>query len=48
MLLKAQKLDEYNDVVKELMQKEEMAFSTLLGDAMEHLGLNEQDFMRMH
>jgi hypothetical protein len=48
VLLKAEKLDEYKEVVKELIAKEEHVFSDLLGEAMEHLGLSEQEFMQMH
>ena len=31
-----------------MIQKEEAAFGDLLGEAMEHIGLNEQEFMQMH
>jgi hypothetical protein len=40
--------EEYKEVVKEMIQKEEAIFGELLQDAMDHLGLSEQEFMQMH
>ena len=31
-----------------MIQKEEQVFGELLQDAMDHLGLTEQEFMQMH
>ncbi len=47
-LLKANKMNEYKTLVKEMIQKEEQMCGDLLQDAMDHIGLNEQEFMQMH
>lgn len=47
-LLKENKMGEYKELVKEMIQKEEKLCGDLLQDAMEHIGLNEQEFMQMH
>jgi hypothetical protein len=47
-LLKENKMPEYKELVKEMIQKEEKLCGDLLQDAMEHIGLNEQEFMQMH
>ncbi|TNV78405.1 hypothetical protein FGO68_gene14440 [Halteria grandinella] len=47
-LLKDGKTQEYKDLVKEMIQREEATCGDLLQDAMDHIGLNEQEFMQMH
>ena len=47
-LLKEGKMAEYKELVKEMIQKEEQTCGDLLQDAMDHIGLNEQEFMQMH
>jgi len=47
-LLKDKKMDEYKAVVSEMIQKEERVGADLLQEAMEHIGLNEQEFMATH
>lgn len=47
-LLKDNKMTEYKELVKEMIQKEEQMCGDLLQDAMDHIGLNEQEFMQMH
>lgn len=37
----------YKEIVKEMMQREEMVFGELLQDSLEHIGVNEQEFMQM-
>lgn len=46
--LKANNDAEYKNVVKEMIQKEEQNFGDLLTEAMEHIGMSEQEFMQMH
>lgn len=46
--LKDGKMSDYKEVVKEMIQKEEQMCGDLLQDAMEHIGMNEQEFMQMH
>jgi hypothetical protein len=41
-------MSDYKEVVKEMIQKEEQMCGDLLQDAMEHIGMNEQEFMQMH
>ena len=38
----------YKELVMEMIQKEEKVGTDLLGDAMEHIGLSEQEFMQTH
>jgi hypothetical protein len=40
-LLRNNKTNEYKELVMEMVQKEEKVGTDLLGDAMEHIGLNE-------
>ena len=47
-LLKAGKTSEYKDIVKDMIQREEQLCGDLLQEAMDHIGLNEQEFMQMH
>jgi hypothetical protein len=47
-LLKAGKKDEYKNLVGEMIQKEERVGADLLAEAMEHIGLSEQEFMTTH
>lgn len=44
-LLKDGKTQEYRELVKEMIQREEATCGDLLQDAMDHIGLNEQEFM---
>lgn len=44
-LLKEGKTQEYKDLVKDMIAREEATCGDLLTDAMEHIGLNEQEFM---
>ena len=46
--LKNGSLDEYKKIVLEMIQAEEKMCGELLADAMEHIGLNEQEFMQIH
>lgn len=46
--LKEKKTELYKDIVKETIQKEEASFGELLQEAMDHIGLSEQEFMQMH
>jgi hypothetical protein len=39
---------DYREIVKELVQKEEASFGDMLSEAMEHIGITEQEFMHMH
>lgn len=47
-LLKDRKTEEYKTVVADMIQKEEKVGADLLQEAMEHIGLNEQEFMGTH
>ena len=47
-LLKDEKMEEYKAVVADMIQKEERVGADLLQEAMEHIGLNEQEFMGTH
>jgi hypothetical protein len=47
-LLKAGKNAEYKEAVKDMIQKEETMCGDLLQEAMEHIGMTEQEFMQMH
>ncbi len=47
-LLKAGKNAEYKEIVKDMIQKEETMCGDLLQEAMEHIGMTEQEFMQMH
>lgn len=47
-LLRSQKTNEYKELVMDMIQKEEKVGTDLLGDAMEHIGLSEQEFMQTH
>ena len=47
-LLRNKKTSEYKELVIDMMQKEEKVGTDLLGDAMEHIGLSEQEFMQTH
>lgn len=47
-LLRSQKTSEYKELVMDMIQKEEKVGTDLLGDAMEHIGLSEQEFMQTH
>lgn len=46
--LKSGIMSQYKEIVKETITKEEEAFGNLLAEAMDHIGLNEQEFMQMH
>jgi hypothetical protein len=46
--LRNNKTNEYKELVMEMVTKEEKVGTDLLGDAMEHIGLNEQEFMQTH
>ena len=46
--LRNNKMNEYKEIVMEMVTKEENAGTVLLGDAMEHIGLNEEEFMQTH
>jgi hypothetical protein len=46
--LKSNNDREYKEIVKEMIQKEESTFGDLLTEAMEHIGMSEQEFMQMH
>ena len=39
---------DYKEIVKEMIQKEEQSFGDLLTEAMDHIGMSEQEFMQMH
>ncbi len=47
-LLKDKKMEQYKAVVADMIQKEERVGADLLQEAMEHIGLNEQEFMSTH
>ena len=47
-LLRSGKKDQYKELVLEMIQKEEKVGTDLLADAMEHIGLSEQEFMQTH
>ena len=47
-LLKDEKMEEYKALVADMIQKEERVGADLLQEAMEHIGLNEQEFMGTH
>ena len=47
-LLKAGKNEEYKNLVGEMIQKEERVGAELLQEAMENIGLSEQEFMTTH
>ena len=47
-LLRDKKVEEYKAVVADMIQKEERVGADLLQEAMEHIGLNEQEFMGTH
>ena len=47
-LLKDEKMEEYKALVADMIQKEEHVGADLLQEAMEHIGLNEQEFMGTH
>ena len=39
---------DYKEIVKDMIQKEEQSFGDLLTEAMDHIGMSEQEFMQMH
>ena len=41
-------MSEYKEIVKDMITKEEKFCGDLLQDAMDHIGLNEQEFMQTH
>lgn len=47
-LLRNGKMDEYKELVNDMIQKEEKVGTDLLGEAMENIGLSEQEFMQTH
>ena len=47
-LLKDEKMEEYKVLAAEIIQKEESVSSDVLKEAMDHIGLNEQEFMGTH
>ena len=47
-LLKDKKMEEYKVLAAEIIQKEESVSSDVLKEAMDHIGLNEQEFMNTH
>ena len=47
-LLKDKKMEEYKAVAADMIQKEERVGADLLQEAMEHIGLNELEFMGTH
>ena len=46
--MKDGKIEEYKDIVTEMIQREEKMCGDLLADAMENIGVSEQEFMQMH
>ena len=46
--LRSKNTTAYKELVMEMIQKEEKVGTDLLGDAMEHIGLSEQEFMQTH
>ena len=44
-LLREGKIEEYKEMVMEMVHKEEKIGSDFLGEAMEYIGLSEQEFM---
>lgn len=47
-LLRTGKMAEYKELVNDMIQKEEKVGTDLLGEAMENIGLSEQEFMQTH
>ena len=47
-LLKDEKMEEYKVLAAEIIQKEESVSSDVLKEAMDHIGLNEQEFWDTH
>ena len=47
-LLKDKKMEEYNAVVIEMVKKEQVVGADLVQTAMEHIGLDENEFMETH
>lgn len=45
-LLQENKLDEYKEVVAEMVKKEEACFQDLMMEVVDHIGLTEQEFMQ--
>ena len=39
---------EYRAIIEQLIMKEESSFQDLITEAMDHIGLSEQEFMQMH
>lgn len=46
--LKQKNMEEYRNMVGEMIQKEEKVGTDFLGEAMENIGLSEQEFMQTH
>ena len=41
-------MEEYKEIVKSLIENEEKVFMEQMMEVIEHLGMNERDFMMMH
>lgn len=41
-------MDEYKEVVGEMVKKEEASFQDLMMDVVDHIGLTEQEFMQVN
>ena len=46
--LKEGNMREYRAIVEQLIMKEESSFQDMITEVMDHIGLNEQEFMQMH
>ena len=47
-LLQDKKVDEYKEVVSEMIKKEESNFQDLMMEVIDHIGLSEQEFMQIN
>lgn len=47
-LLQDKKLEEYKDLVSEMIKKEETNFQDLMMEIIDHIGISEQEFMQMN
>jgi len=41
-------MDQYKEIVKDMIQKEETVFGDLLAEVIDHIGMSEPEFMQMH
>lgn len=46
--LQDKKMDDYKEIVQEMIKKEESVFQDLMMEALDHIGLTEQDFMQVN